>query len=126
MSTFLPLSFLAPLVLLAAAAFAAARPGRRPGPVPRISEAAALGALALAGIAVVQLLLAGPVATDGALPLRLDAISATMTLLVAFIGWIVMRYSRTYLDGEAREGAFHGLMLATDRKSTRLNSSHYS
>jgi hypothetical protein len=37
--------------------------------------------------------------------LRLDAISATMTLLVAFIGWIVMRYARSYLDGEAREGA---------------------
>jgi NAD(P)H-quinone oxidoreductase subunit 5 len=32
---------------------------------------------------------------------------------VGFVGWIVMRYSRTYLDGEAREGAFHGLMLAT-------------
>ena len=48
----------------------------------------------------------------GLLGLRADAVSATMALLVAFIGWIVMRYSRTYLDGEAREGAFHGLMLA--------------
>jgi NADH:ubiquinone oxidoreductase subunit 5 (subunit L)/multisubunit Na+/H+ antiporter MnhA subunit len=36
-----------------------------------------------------------------------------MTCLVGFIGWIVMRYSRTYLDGEAREGAFHAMMLAT-------------
>lgn len=39
---------------------------------------------------------------------RLDAVSATMLLLVAFIGWIVVRYARTYLDGEARQGAFTG------------------
>jgi NAD(P)H-quinone oxidoreductase subunit 5 len=45
--------------------------------------------------------------------LRLDAVSATMALLVAFVGWVVVRYSRRYLDGEAREGAFHGLMLAS-------------
>ena len=24
-------------------------------------------------------------------------------LLVSFVGWIVVRYARTYLDGEARE-----------------------
>ncbi len=35
-----------------------------------------------------------------------------MALLVAFVGWVVVRYSRRYLDGEAREGRFHGLMLA--------------
>ena len=46
------------------------------------------------------------------LAVRLDPVSVTMTLLVAFIGWVVMRYSRFYLDGEAREGRFHGLMLA--------------
>jgi len=113
MSTLLPLSFVAPLVLLAAAAVAAARPGRRPAGVPALSEGAALAALALAGGAVLQLLATGPVAADAALPLRLDPVSATMSLLVGFIGWIVMRYSRTYLDGEAREGAFHALMLAT-------------
>jgi NAD(P)H-quinone oxidoreductase subunit 5 len=45
--------------------------------------------------------------------LRADLVSLTLALLVSFIGWIVMRYSRTYLDGEAREGMFHGLMLAT-------------
>lgn len=114
----LPLSFLAPVVLLLAAALAFARPGRRPGAVPRASEAAALAALGLAAIGLVQLLAGGPAEValfDGALApvLRLDAISATMTLLVAFIGWIVMRYSRSYVDGEDREGRFHGLMLGT-------------
>ncbi len=112
--TALPLPALAPLLLLAVAALAARSPGRRPGALPRLSELAALGALALGALGVAQLLLIGPVSLGGgALILRLDAVSATMALLVGFVGWIVMRYSRTYLDGEAREGAFHGLMLAT-------------
>ena len=45
--------------------------------------------------------------------LEAKPVSLTLTLLVAFIGWVVIRYSRTYLDGEAQEGRFHALMLAT-------------
>ncbi len=33
-----------------------------------------------------------------------------MALLVSFIGWIVMRYSASYLDGEERHGRFTGAM----------------
>ena len=44
---------------------------------------------------------------------RLDAVSVTMLLLVTFVGWIVVRYARTYLDGEARQGAFTGWLCAT-------------
>ena len=43
---------------------------------------------------------------------RLDVVSVTMLVLVAFVGWIVLRYSRSYLDGEARQGAFLGWMAA--------------
>lgn len=112
-----PLS-LAPLPLLAAALFAAARPGRRPAAVPALAEAAALAALALAAAGAVWLILWGPASLSlgagaGLLALRLDPVSATMGLLVALVGWIVVRYSRRYLDGEAREGRFHALMLAT-------------
>ncbi|WP_397543513.1 proton-conducting transporter transmembrane domain-containing protein [Roseovarius salis] len=113
-----PLILIGPIVLIVAAVFAAARPGRRPGSVPQVAETAALIALAtaVAGVVQFQVLGAATVSTGGTaalLALRLDAISATMTLLVAFVGWIVVRYSRSYLDGERREGAFHGLMLAT-------------
>jgi len=44
---------------------------------------------------------------------RLDAVSEVMLLLVAFIGWIVVRYARTYLYGEARQGAFLGWLCFT-------------
>jgi NAD(P)H-quinone oxidoreductase subunit 5 len=118
MTSLLPLSFLAPLVLLAMAALAAQRPGRRPLAVPRYAEAAAAAALALSAAGLVQFLAYGPLSAAmgsgaGLLAFRLDAVSATLALLVAFVGWIVVRYARTYLDGEAREGAFHGLLLAT-------------
>ncbi|WP_372625100.1 proton-conducting transporter membrane subunit [Falsiroseomonas sp.] len=113
-----PLGLLAPILFLAPAALALVRPGPRPKHLPRLAETAALAALALALAGVAQLLLAGPSTValgDGALRLaiRLDAISATMTLLVAFVGWVVMRYGRSYLDGAAREGAFHGFMSLT-------------
>jgi NAD(P)H-quinone oxidoreductase subunit 5 len=114
----LPLSLVAPLVLLGVAALSIRQPGSRPGRLPRIAEAAALAALFLALAGIAQLLAAGPVTLSiggglGLIAFTLDAISATMAALVSFVGWIVVRYSRTYLDGERREGAFHGLMLAT-------------
>lgn len=114
----LSLSYLAPIVLLIVAALAIGKPGRRPGWLTRCSELAAFLALTLTAGGLLQVIITGPgalAATVGPieLALRADMVSATMALLVGFIGWIVMRYSRTYLDGEAREGMFHGLMLAT-------------
>ncbi len=113
MTDLVPLNHLAPLAVLAAALPAFARPGRRPAPIPRLAEAAALLALALAVAGAVQLVASGAATTGtGAFALRLDALSATMTVLVAFVGWVVTRYSRSYLDGEAREGQFHALLLS--------------
>jgi NADH:ubiquinone oxidoreductase subunit 5 (subunit L)/multisubunit Na+/H+ antiporter MnhA subunit len=108
--TLLPL---APLLLLAAAAPFAFHPGRRPGRLPELAEAASLAALALGLAGLAQLWLTGPqmLSLQGLALLRLDAIAVTMALLVAFVGWVVTRYSRRYLDGEAREGRFHGLTL---------------
>ncbi|MGV0877348.1 proton-conducting transporter membrane subunit [Martelella sp. FLE1502] len=108
---------LAPIVLLAAAAIAIVRPGRRPGWYPTLAEATALAAFGFALAGLAQLLFSGPATASlfkgpFMLAVRLDPVSVTMSLLVAFIGWVVMRYSRRYLDGEAREGRFHGLMLA--------------
>jgi len=112
------LSLLAPAMLLAAALFAWRRPGRRPGIALRVAEAAALAALAVAGATLAVLLLAGP----GTSPLlghagiglsvRTDWVSVTMLLLVAFIGWVVVRYANTYLDGEAGQGRFTAWLCA--------------
>jgi NAD(P)H-quinone oxidoreductase subunit 5 len=110
------LTLLAPLALVPVILVALARPGQRPGSLPRWSEAAAFAAFALALGGLVQTALApapGLALLGGpfALGLRSDLVSASVAALVGFIGWIVMRYSRIYCDGESREGAFHGLML---------------
>ncbi|MCR8827897.1 proton-conducting transporter transmembrane domain-containing protein [Pseudosulfitobacter koreensis] len=44
---------------------------------------------------------------------RVDVVSVVMLLLVTFIGWVVVRYARTYLDGEAGQGRFTFWLLAT-------------
>jgi NADH:ubiquinone oxidoreductase subunit 5 (subunit L)/multisubunit Na+/H+ antiporter MnhA subunit len=107
--TAFPLISLAPLILLTTAFAFVARPGRRPGRLPALAEAASLAALGLTLGGILQLLITGP---GGNMLSRLDPISTTLTALVAFVGWVVVRYTRRYLDGDAREGRFHGLTLA--------------
>ena len=107
--------YLAPLLLILCAILAAVRPGRRPGPVAQIAEVAGLAAMAIAIVSAGLLVLHGPL-TATLLPgmsVRLDVISVVMLLLVSFVGWVVLRYARTYVDGEARQGAFMGWMCAT-------------
>ena len=111
------LSFLAPLALLPVAAFGLAHPGKRPGTLPRWSEGAAFVAFALGLGGLTQAALGtipniGILNDAARLALRADLVSTALASLVGFIGWIVLRYSRTYIDGEAREGTFHALMLS--------------
>ncbi|WP_170432874.1 proton-conducting transporter transmembrane domain-containing protein [Ruegeria arenilitoris] len=114
---YLPL--LSPLILVAAAIHAGRHPGLRPGRVPKLAEAAALAAFLIAAVAALLLIINGPgtSALIGAfgvgLSVRLDAVSAVMLVLVSFIGWIVLRYSATYMDGEARQGTFTKWMALT-------------
>ncbi|MDY7522813.1 proton-conducting transporter membrane subunit [Sphingomonas sp. 10B4] len=94
-------------------------PGRRPAGALRLAEAGALFAIlvALATVAILATqgaLESGLIGINGlGLSVRIDAVSATMFLLVAFIGWVVIRYSGTYLDGEARQGIFIGWLCLT-------------
>ena len=113
------LPLLAPFPLLAGAAIGFANTGRRPKGVARLAEAAALLVLAAALVSAAALVRFGPgvgpvFGLHGAgLSVRLDAVSATMLLLVTFIGWVVVRYAGTYLDGEARQGPFTGWLCMT-------------
>ncbi|MFM8900854.1 MAG: NADH-quinone oxidoreductase subunit L [Burkholderiales bacterium] len=46
------------------------------------------------------------------LSFRLDAITSSVLLLVAFLGWVIVRYSQTYLEGEPQQTRYvRGLML---------------
>jgi NAD(P)H-quinone oxidoreductase subunit 5 len=83
-------------------------------------ETVMLGCLAAALTALVQVLGGAAythelytVAKGAGLSLRMDAVSLSMIALVSFIGWIVLRYSRTYLAEEPRRGAFTGWLAIT-------------
>ncbi|GAB2488999.1 proton-conducting transporter transmembrane domain-containing protein [Arenimonas alkanexedens] len=111
---------LGPLALATVAMIPRHRANRRPLAVAGLTWAASLGALLLVVIASGALLATGTgvlrtgtlgVAGVG-LALQLDALSATIALLVAFVGSIVARYSRNYLAGDPNHGAFmQGLSL---------------
>ncbi len=109
----------APAVWLAVALGAVRQPGRFPRAVLALARVAGLAGLAIAaitaGLTAWEGPITGPRLGDGALSfaLRLDALSAVMFLLVAFLGAIVTDYSARYLDGDARHGAFMGRLAAT-------------
>ena len=100
------------LALLMAAALAYATPGRLPAAIKFASEALALIAVAVALTVLARLVTNGATSSptlgvgDIGLSFRVDAVSASLLLLIAFIGWVVIRYTATYLDGEPREGWF--------------------
>ena len=113
------LPLLAPVPLIVAAAIGFRNTGPRPKRLPQLAEAAALLALTAAVLAAAGLAHFGPGASPTigfhgvGLAARLDAVSAAMLLLVSFIGWVVVRYAGTYLDGEARQGPFTGWLSLT-------------
>ena len=113
------LPLLAPLALLLSAGVAFLNPGRRPRHVSPIAQFALLGAIVIALISIGLVIHEGPISSPllGSaglgISIRLDPVSAPMFLLVAFIGWIVVRYAATYMDGESRQGAFTGWLCMT-------------
>ncbi|MEE4209400.1 MAG: proton-conducting transporter membrane subunit [Parvularcula sp.] len=44
---------------------------------------------------------------------RLDALATVMLLLIAFLGFIILRYSQNYLDGDAKRSRFLALLSLT-------------
>lgn len=113
------LPLLAPLMLAGASFYAFRAPAFRPRRAIRVAEFAALGSILVAILSGVVLYLQGPGTSPAigygyvALASRLDLVSLVMLLLVSFIGWVVLRYAGTFLDGEARQGPFTGWMTAT-------------
>ncbi|MBT8459539.1 MAG: oxidoreductase, partial [Boseongicola sp.] len=113
------LPFLAPAALFAAALLAFRGPSMRPVETLKTIQYAALAAFGFAALSAIALISGGkdtsPLIGFFGLGIsaRLDAVSVTMLLLVSFVGWVVVRYSATYMDGEDRQGPFTGWLCAT-------------
>ncbi|WP_281967498.1 proton-conducting transporter membrane subunit [Roseovarius nanhaiticus] len=113
------LPLLAPAILIAASAYLHRHRDLAPQRAAHLAEYASIAAAGVALAALIGLIAVGSgdsllIGIAGAgLSARLDAVSGAMLLLVGFIGWIVVRYSRTYLDGETRQTHFTIWLLGT-------------
>ena len=109
-----PLWFIAlgPLALVAVGLVPGGTANRNASGVARLAFAASLAALVLAVAAAFVGFGLGTVRTPTlgiagvGFGLYLDALTAVLFVLVAFVGAIVVRYSRNYLDGDPDQGRF--------------------
>jgi NAD(P)H-quinone oxidoreductase subunit 5 len=76
----------------------------------RFARWAALAGMLLAGLSLVCVF--GWQSGNG-LGLRADAVGAVVLLLVAFVGWVIVRYSQPYLNGEHHERHYVRWLMTT-------------
>ena len=76
----------------------------------RITKVSASLALAIAAASVALLATGGSLIIHG---LRADALGCIVLLLVTFIGWIIARYSQTYMDGDSGQTRYARWLMAT-------------
>lgn len=113
------LPLLAPLLLFAAAFVAFRGPAFRPIKTAKLAEYAALGAFIIAVVTALVLVFSGAGTSvmlgfeQLGLAVRIDMLSVVMLLLVSTVGWVVVRFAATYLDGDANQGSFTGWMCMT-------------
>lgn len=109
----------APLALASVALIAIFEPGSKPRRVLLAARLTSLVLLAAAVATTIDVALRGAVTSPLlgfagiGLSVRLDAVSVTMLTLVAFIGAIIVQFSRNYLDGDPRQGVFIGRLCLT-------------
>ena len=119
MTAFLPCTAaFVPLFWLAASLLATRTDDYRQRRARVASGVGGVLALAAAVMALVALIRVAPttVSVPGAaalLSLRIDAISVTMALLIAFVGLVVVRFSHGYLGGDPRQAAFLRFLCET-------------
>ncbi len=100
------LAWAMPLAYLTAALFVPLeRPLRLVWGLAETAAAAALGAALAAAAFAGWMAAAGEGATD--------ALGMTMALLVGLLGWVIVRYSRRYLNGEPGQPPYLGALLLT-------------
>ncbi len=96
--------------LAAAAAAVVAAPATTTATAWRGARWAATAALGMAAASLVALLAGSAGSGHG---VRADAVGAVVLLLVTFVGWVIVRYSQPYLNGERAERHYVRWLMAT-------------
>lgn len=110
---------LSPLAFIATAITSWFQPGLRPELVKNLGIGSAVISILSAlvgGYAVIQngFLESASFGLEGiGLSIRLDSVSILMFAMIAIIGFVVVKFSLNYLDGDHRQGRFIGRLAAT-------------
>jgi NAD(P)H-quinone oxidoreductase subunit 5 len=113
------LALLAPAVFIIMAIVSYFQTGLRPTFMKRGSIVAATFSIIIAALSTFfvfrfGLLQSNLLGLNGiGLSIRLDALSVLMSAMIALLGFIVVRFSCNYLDGDKRQGIFMGRLAAT-------------
>jgi NAD(P)H-quinone oxidoreductase subunit 5 len=113
------IALLSPAVYVAVAVTSWFQPGLSPKNVLFASRAASLTSILIIAFCAFFVVRDGMVASgllginEVGLSIRLDSLSMLMVGMISLLGYIVIRFSRNYLDGDRRHGAFIGKMAAT-------------
>ncbi len=108
-----------PLLFAATAVASWFQPGARPVGIKRLSVAASVLSIliaAVSGFLVFSngLLQSNLLGLNGlGLSIRLDPLSVLMSGMIALLGFIVIKFSGNYLDGDEKQGVFMGRLAAT-------------
>lgn len=109
----------APAAYLLASITSMSQPGPRPRLLERLSVTVAGFAIAVAAIVAWLVVSQGPLQSPTlgvagiGFTIRLDPLSAVMFGMIALLAFNIVRFSRTYMDGDPRQGVFLGWLSAT-------------
>ena len=113
------IALLSPLFFVLTAIVSWFQPGFKPQLVKKVSTIAtfiSISTAVLCGIIVLQYGLFESeqlaIANLG-FSIRLDSLSFIMLIMIALLGFIIIKFSGNYLDGDQRQGAFIGRLAAT-------------
>ena len=76
----------------------------------RMARACTAVALGFAAASLALLVFAGPLVIN---TVRADALGCIVLLLVTFIGWVITRYSQTYMGGDVGQARYARWLMAT-------------
>ncbi|NHE57111.1 proton-conducting transporter transmembrane domain-containing protein [Cyclobacterium plantarum] len=110
---------LSPLVFVATAVASWFQPGCRPKKIITLSKVATLISLLIVGFGSFLVGRRGLIEStlwgmEGiGFSIRLDSLSLIMLGMIALLGFVIVKFSCNYLDGDPKQGAFMGKLAAT-------------
>ncbi|MGK0285610.1 MAG: NAD(P)H-quinone oxidoreductase subunit 5 [Salibacteraceae bacterium] len=112
----LPLS---PIAFIVTALYSWVQPGLRPQVLKRLALNSTILNILIAAVGSIYVTLNGLLESafigfnEIGISLRLDALSILMFFMIAIIGFIVVKFSQNYMDGDENQGRFIGRLAAT-------------